>query len=63
MYDETALEDLIRERQFMYMHEELFSEEEQQEAEIEFLKLRARMLQDDDDAQHDLDFALAFYQP
>ena len=63
MYDETAIEDLIRERQFMYMHEELFSEEEQQEAEIEFLKLRARMLQDDDDAQHDLDFALAFYQP
>ena len=63
MYDETTLEDLIRERQFINMHEELFSEEEQQKAEIEFLQQRARMLQDDENAQHDLDFALAFYQP
>lgn len=63
MYDETALEDLIRERQFMNTHEELFTEEEQQEAEIEFLQQRARLLPDDEDARHDLDFALAFYLP
>lgn len=60
MYDETALEDLIRERQFIYTHEELFTEQEQQEAEIEFLRQRARLLPDDEDAQHALDFALTF---
>lgn len=60
MYDNVELDDLIRERQFMNMHPELFSDDEQQEAEIDFLRQRAQLLPGDEDAQCDLDFALAF---